>query len=155
LLAMLSQSLWIRSFEEHVLDLAAEGLVHGPAHSSIGQEGGAVGSVLALAGGDFINGSHRGHHQFLAKAFGHVAATAHGTLPKLTDEVRSVLARTLAEICGLADGFCGGRGGSMHLQWFEAGAMGTNAIVGGGVPQAAGFAWSAKTAGTDAVSVTY
>ena len=43
----------------------------------------------------------------------------------------------------------------MHLQWNEAGAMGTNAIVGGGVPQAAGFAWSARQAGTDAVSVTY
>jgi 2-oxoisovalerate dehydrogenase E1 component len=43
----------------------------------------------------------------------------------------------------------------MHLQWKEAGAMGTNAIVGGGVPQAAGFAWSHHHAGTDAVSVTY
>ena len=43
----------------------------------------------------------------------------------------------------------------MHLQWREAGAMGTNAIVGGGVPQAAGFAWSHRQAGTDAVSVTY
>ena len=43
----------------------------------------------------------------------------------------------------------------MHLKWKEAGAMGTNAIVGGGVPQAAGFAWSHRHAGTDAVSVTY
>jgi 2-oxoisovalerate dehydrogenase E1 component len=43
----------------------------------------------------------------------------------------------------------------MHLQWKEAGAMGTNAIVGGGVPQAAGFAWANKHAGTDAVSITY
>jgi 2-oxoisovalerate dehydrogenase E1 component len=33
--------------------------------------------------------------------------------------------------------------------------MGTNAIVGGGVPQAAGFAWANRQAGTDAVSVTY
>jgi 2-oxoisovalerate dehydrogenase E1 component len=155
LLAMLSQTQWIRSFEEHVLELAAEGLVHGPAHSSIGQEGGAVGSVLTLRSDDFVNGSHRGHHQFLAKAFGHIATPTPGSLPKLTHEVRTVLARTLAEICGLADGYCAGRGGSMHLQWFDAGAMGTNAIVGGGVPQAAGFAWSARTAATDAVSVTY
>ena len=43
----------------------------------------------------------------------------------------------------------------MHLQWKEAGAMGTNAIVGGGVPLAAGFAWADRQAGTDAVSVTY
>ena len=45
---MLTQLHWIRAFEEAVLELAAEGLVHGPAHSSVGQEGGAVGSVLAL-----------------------------------------------------------------------------------------------------------
>jgi 2-oxoisovalerate dehydrogenase E1 component len=76
-------------------------------------------------------------------------------LPELTDDVRTVLRRTLAEICGLADGYCRGRGGSMHLQWREAGAMGTNAIVGGGVPQAAGFAFNQRRAGTDAVTVTY
>ncbi|HEX4226289.1 MAG TPA: thiamine pyrophosphate-dependent enzyme, partial [Pseudonocardiaceae bacterium] len=76
-------------------------------------------------------------------------------LPVLDDEVRTVLRRTLAEICGLAEGFSSGRGGSMHLQWREAGAMGTNAIVGGGVPQAAGFAWNQRNAVTDAVTVTY
>jgi len=43
----------------------------------------------------------------------------------------------------------------MHLQWFEAGALGTNAIVGGGVPLAAGNAWSQRHAGTDDVTVTY
>ncbi|MFC7641178.1 thiamine pyrophosphate-dependent dehydrogenase E1 component subunit alpha [Streptosporangium lutulentum] len=69
--------------------------------------------------------------------------------------MRTVLYRTLAEICGLADGFCRGRGGSMHLQWREAGAMGTNAIVGGGVPQALGFAFNQRNSGTDGVTVTY
>jgi 2-oxoisovalerate dehydrogenase E1 component len=155
LLSMFARVQWIRSFEEYVLDLAGQGLVHGPAHSSIGQEGGAVGSVLPLRSDDFVNGTHRGHHQFLAKAFGHTAVVKSGELPEVTLEVREVLRRTLAEICGLADGFCRGRGGSMHLQWREAGAMGTNAIVGGGVPQAAGFAWNQLHAGTDAVTVTY
>lgn len=155
LIQLLGRALWIRSFEEYVLELAAQSLVHGPAHSSIGQEGGAVGSVLPLRSDDYVNGSHRGHHQFLAKAFGHVLAPKPGSLPELTPEVHDVLRRTLAEICGLAEGYCRGRGGSMHLQWREAGAMGTNAIVGGGVPQAAGFAWNMKHAGTDAVSVTY
>src|SRR6201987_3484407 len=70
---MLTHIQLIRTFEETVLELAGEGLVHGPAHSSIGQEGGAVGSVLALSAGDQINGSHRGHHQFLAKVLQHVA----------------------------------------------------------------------------------
>jgi 2-oxoisovalerate dehydrogenase E1 component len=107
-----------------------------------------------------VNGSHRGHHQFLAKALTHVrslAAAGHGLDPrdKVEPEVREVLHRTLAEICGLSAGYCRGRGGSMHLKWAEAGAMGTNAIVGGGVPQALGFAWSHRQAGTDDVSITY
>lgn len=156
LLRMLAQTLWIRVFEEKVLELAGAGLVHGPAHSSIGQEGGAVGSIVGLRSDDYVNGSHRGHHQFLAKAFGHVMNQGvPGVLPGLTDDVRTVLRRTLAEICGLADGYCRGRGGSMHLQWSEAGAMGTNAIVGGGVPQALGFAFNQRFSGTDAVTVTY
>ncbi|MFI5889909.1 thiamine pyrophosphate-dependent enzyme [Actinoplanes sp. NPDC051513] len=155
LATMFHQLTLIRAFEELVLELATAGLVHGPAHSSIGQEGGAVGSVLALAPGDQVNGSHRGHHQFLAKALHHVAPKGFDLTAALPDEVRTVLLRTLAEICGLARGFGHGRGGSMHLQWIEAGAMGTNAIVGGGVPLAGGYAWAARQAGTDAVAVTY
>ncbi|MFF5289923.1 alpha-ketoacid dehydrogenase subunit alpha/beta [Paractinoplanes globisporus] len=155
LATMFHQLTLIRAFEEFVLELAGAGLVHGPAHSSIGQEGGAVGSVLALAPGDQINGSHRGHHQFLAKALQHVAPKGFDLTAELPEEVRTLLLRTLAEICGLARGFSHGRGGSMHLQWMEAGAMGTNAIVGGGVPLAAGYAWASRQAGTDAVAVTY
>ncbi|MFI6284896.1 thiamine pyrophosphate-dependent enzyme [Streptomyces sp. NPDC051018] len=151
---MLDMMILIRAFEEYVLDLAAAGLVHGPVHSSIGQEAGAVGSVLALTGQDTVNGSHRGHHQFLAKAIQYVAPDF-DLLAPAEDELRDVLLRTLAEICGLARGFSGGRGGSMHLQWLEAGAIGTNAIVGGGVPTAAGYAWSHRFAGTEEVSVTY
>jgi 2-oxoisovalerate dehydrogenase E1 component len=155
LTTMFGQLVLIRAFEEYVLELAAAGLVHGPAHSSIGQEGGAVGSVLALTAEDTVNGSHRGHHQFLAKALAYVAPKGFDLAGGVPDEVRTVLLRTLAEICGLDRGWSHGRGGSMHLQWKDAGAMGTNAIVGGGVPMAAGFAWSARQAGTDAVSVTY
>ncbi|SHN47321.1 alpha-ketoacid dehydrogenase subunit alpha/beta [Cryptosporangium aurantiacum] len=155
LTTMLNQLVLIRTFEEYVLELAADGLVHGPAHSSIGQEGGAVGSVLALSDGDTVNGSHRGHHQFLAKALHHVVPKGLDLVEAVTDDVRTLVLRTLAEICGLDRGFGHGRGGSMHLQWKQAGAMGTNAIVGGGVPLAAGYAWAHRQAGTDAVSVTY
>ena len=94
LLTMLAQTQWIRVFEEQVLQLAADGLVHGPAHPSIGQEGGAVGSIVPLRSDDFVNGSHRGRHQFLAKAFGHVMAPAGGELPALDAEVRTVLRRS-------------------------------------------------------------
>ena len=69
--------------------------------------------------------------------------------------MREVLHKSMAEIAGLKDGYCYGRGGSMHLQWVDAGAMGTNAIVGGAVPFAAGFAFADKWADTDNVSVTY
>lgn len=155
LTSMFTQMTLIRTFEEYVLKLASRGLIHGPAHSSIGQEAGAVASILPLRSADFINGSHRGHHQFLAKALGHMLPADLGPQTPVSEEVRDILSRTLAEICGLARGFCGGRGGSMHLKWREANAMGTNAIVGGGVPQAAGFAWAARHAQTDAVSVTY
>ena len=155
LLGMFSQLVLIRSFEEYVLELAGAGLVHGPAHSSVGQEGGAVGSIYGLTSEDTINGSHRGHHQFLAKVLGHVEPKGIDPTKPYSDDVRAVLLRTLAEICGLDRGFSHGRGGSMHLQWKEAGAIGTNAIVGGGVPMAAGSAWAHLHSDTDAVAVTY
>ena len=155
LATMLGQLHLIRAFEETVLELAGEGLVHGPAHSSIGQEGGAVGSAVGLRATDAVNGSHRGHHQFLAKALGYVAPDGLDLQQLVTPDIATVLDKTLAEILGLARGFCKGRGGSMHLQWHDAGALGTNAIVGGGVPLAAGNAFAQKRAGTSDLTVTY
>lgn len=153
--SMLTQLHLIRAFEEQVLELAGEGLVHGPAHSSIGQEGGAVGSIIGMRAADAINGSHRGHHQFLSKALGYVAPDGIAPTEELSPEVQEVLDRTLAEILGLASGYCKGRGGSMHLQWWEAGALGTNAIVGGGVPMAAGNAWGQLQRGDGDLTATY
>ncbi len=144
LAAMLGQLHLIRAFEESVLELAGEGLVHGPAHSSIGQEGGAVGSIIGLRSTDGVTGSHRGHHQVLAKALTHVTGGTSDLTALVPHEVQALLQRTLAEILGLSQGFSGGRGGSMHLQWLEAGALGTNAIVGGGVPFGAGNAFAQK-----------
>lgn len=155
LTTMLCELQLIRSFEETVLDLAREGLLHGPAHSSIGQEGGAVGSVLALRKHDAVNGSHRGHHQFLAKSLSYVTQGALDPDNLISHELQDVLDRTLAEVLGLKHGFSGGRGGSLHLQWLEAGALGTNAIVGGGVPLAGGAAWAQQYSGTDNVTATY
>jgi 2-oxoisovalerate dehydrogenase E1 component len=146
----------IRGFEEALLQLDGEGLVHGPAHSSVGQEGGAVGAVALLGSGDFITGSHRGHHQFLAKGLRHVAPEGFDpALGPLPEAVEGFLHRSLAEILGLSEGFGHGRGGSMHLRWAEAGAQGTNAIVGGGVPLAAGMAWSKRRQGKGEVVFTF
>jgi 2-oxoisovalerate dehydrogenase E1 component len=155
LATMLGELHLIRAFEETVLELAAEGLVHGPAHSSIGQEGGAVGSIVGLRSTDGVNGSHRGHHQFLAKALTHVSSGSLDLGALVTEPIQTVLQRTLAEILGLAQGYCAGRGGSMHLQWFEAGALGTNAIVGGGAPMATGNAWAQKRSGTSDITINY
>ena len=74
--SMLTQLHIIRAFEESVLELAGEGLVHGPAHSSIGQEGGAVGSIISLTAADHVNGSQVrsrlwcGHPRSIATDFG-------------------------------------------------------------------------------------
>jgi 2-oxoisovalerate dehydrogenase E1 component len=152
---MLSQLHLIRAFEEKVLDLSGQGLVHGPAHSAVGQEGGAVGSALAMRGSDQINGSHRAHHQFLAKALSYVSPEGINPEESFGETLRYLSKRTLAEILGLSEGFCKGRGGSMHLRWADSGNLGTNAIVGGGVPMAAGAAWAHKQAGSGDVVYTY
>lgn len=146
----------IRAFEESVLDFERQGLVNGPVHSSIGQEAGAVGAMALLDSGDMITGAHRGHHQFIAKGLRHLdAATYDPRKGPLPEEVTEFLYRTLAEILGLSDGFCHGRGGSMHLRWTDCGAMGTNAIVGGGVPIANGLAWAKKREGKGKVAMTF
>ncbi len=156
LLKMLHRLHLIRAFEESVLRLEGEGLVHGPAHSSIGQEGATVASLDLLNSHDLITGSHRGHHQFLAKGLKHIEDGGCNLASAAMDPAIShFLYRTLAEIMGLSPGFCQGRGGSMHLRWAEAGAQGTNAIVGGGVPLATGLAWSKKRQGTGNVVFSY
>src|SRR5258707_14965263 len=101
---MLDELHLIRAFEETVLELAGEGLVHGPAHSSIGQEGGAVGSIVGLRSNDAVNGSHRGHHQFLAKALTHVTKGFLSLDALGTPAVAQVLHGTLPEMLGLAEG---------------------------------------------------
>ncbi len=108
LATMLGQLHLIRAFEETVLELAAEGLVHGPAHSSIGQEGGAVGSIASLRSSDAVNGSHRGHHQFLAKALTHVTKGSLALDGLVTPAVAEVLQRTLAEIMAWPRGTAAG-----------------------------------------------
>ncbi len=156
LLQILNHLHLIRAFEETVLELAGEQLVHGPAHSSIGQEGAAVGCMAALHPGDQINATHRAHHQFLAKVLKFVEPRAFEPLrDEIAPELQHTLQRTLAEIMGLAQGYCAGRGGSMHLRSKEAGILGTNAIVGGGVPLAAGVAWSRKRAGEGEIVATF
>jgi 2-oxoisovalerate dehydrogenase E1 component len=142
---MLSHMHLIRAFEEEMIRLDNQGLVHGPLHTSVGHEGAMVAAMSVLKSDDLVNGSHRGHHLFLSKSLNYLHDdNIDPTCDSFPENIDNLIYRTMAEIMGLTPGFSGGRGGSMHLRWEEAGVIGTNAIVGGGVPIAAGAAWSKK-----------
>lgn len=152
----MEQLLLIRRFEEKILALHGEGLIHGPAHASIGQEAGAVGALSVLGTADKMNGTHRAHHQILAKLLN--ATTAEGYDPRrdaIGPEARGMVRRTMAEIMGLAQGFNGGRGGSMHMRIAEAGVVGSSAIIGGNVPHAVGYGLADKVLGRRNISVAF
>ena len=153
---LLEQLLLIRRFEERILDLFKAGCVHGPAHASIGQEGGAVGAMSTLTDADKINATHRAHHQFLAKFLNHAAPSDYDPREdEWPEPMQEVVHRSMAEIMGLSPGYCGGRGGSMHMRWDEAGVLGTNAIVGGNPPQAVGYALAEKLRRSGNLTVTF
>ncbi|TPG59865.1 MFS transporter [Roseomonas nepalensis] len=152
----MEQLLVIRRFEEAILDLHGKGLVHGPAHASIGQEAGAVGAMSVLSSADKINGTHRAHHQILAKLLNHATPPGHDPRHDPPAEGAAALVRgAMAEIMGLSSGFCGGRGGSMHMRHAASGIVGSSAIIGGNVPHAAGYALADKVLGRDHLSVAF
>jgi 2-oxoisovalerate dehydrogenase E1 component len=132
----------IRKFEETVLDLKRDGLIKGPAHACIGQESNAVAMAAALAPGDLMSGSHRAHHHFLARLLAHTLPMSWTPADELPKQASIRVECALAEILGLAPGQCRGRGGSMHLRDASAGFLGSNAIVGGGIPIATGAAFA-------------
>ena len=125
----------IREFERRMPLLSEEGLIRGSTHPSVGMEAVAVGVSLALEPGDAIASNHRGHAHILAKG--------------------ADFGLTMAEILGRADGYCGGKGGSMHIGVRELGVLGTNAIVGAGIGIATGSALAAKVSGDGSVAVAY
>ena len=146
----------IRAFELEVLALKDEELIHGPVHASIGQEAVAAAVSVALRKTDLVASTHRAHGHFLSKAFVYYAPNGYSPLrDPVTPELQRAVDRTLAEIMGLEDGWCGGRGGSMHLYDATSGNLGSNAIVGGGIPIATGAAWAQRLQDRDTVVVSY
>jgi pyruvate dehydrogenase E1 component alpha subunit len=125
----------IRAFEERVRALAAAGQVPGLTHLYSGQEAVAVGVSGALDRADMIASHHRGHGHCLAR----------GADPL----------RLMAEILGRTPGYGGGRGGSMHVLDPATHNLGTNGIVGGGVPLATGAALTAKTLGATWIAAAF
>lgn len=156
LLWMLQQMHLIRLFEEKLLSLKDDGLVNGPVHTSVGQEAVAVGAAMAVGRDDKFCGTHRAHHQYLAKALNACVPGRYDPLRDgLTSEMQEHVLILLKEVMGLAEGCSGGRGGSMHLFNAEIGVAGTNAIVGGGVPAATGVAWADRMQDRDHVTVCF
>jgi pyruvate dehydrogenase E1 component alpha subunit len=112
----------IRLFEEALEEMFSRGLLHGTMHLSIGQEATAAGACLALDKKDLITSTHRGHGHCLGK----------GADPY----------KMFAELLGREDGYCRGRGGSMHIADLSNGNLGANGIVAGSLTISVGAALS-------------
>ena len=125
----------IRSFEERVARLFADGLIPGFVHLYAGEEAVAVGVCAHLSDIDYITSTHRGHGHCIAKG-----------VP---------LGEMMAELYGRAGGSCKGKGGSMHIADVGRGMLGANGIVGGGPPLAAGAGLTARVLGTGGVAVCF
>jgi len=132
-LAQYERMIEIRTLEEQINELFASGEIRGTTHLCIGQEALAVGLASVLRPTDIVSATYRGHG----------IALALGLSPE----------SVLGEIMGKTIGCCGGVGGSMHLSNMELGLLPTSAIIGGGMPVAAGAALSFQTRGTDDVAV--
>jgi TPP-dependent pyruvate/acetoin dehydrogenase alpha subunit len=125
----------IRQFEEKVQELFMGGHIEGTTHLCQGQEAVSVGATRAMRPDDVLTNTYRGH--------GH--ALARGMAPEVA----------FAEMMGRSTGGSGGVGGSMHLVDFEMGNIGSNAIVGAGLPIAIGAAMSFKIRGESRVALTF
>ena len=135
LVDMLRMMMRIRQFDQRALELYREGVMRGTTHPYIGMEAVAVGTCAALRPADRITSTHRGHGHCLAK----------GGDPRLM----------MAELLGKAAGYCKGKGGSMHIADVEAGILGANGIVGGGMGLATGAALATKLGGGDEVAICF
>ena len=135
LLDRYSWMLTIRHFEKRAKELYRASLVKGALHLYIGEEAIAVGVCSALRDDDCIFSTHRSHGHYVAK----------------THDVDGAM----AELLGRATGCSRGHGGSMHMFNRAKGFLGSNGIVGGGIPLAMGAAFAQKYRGTDGIGATF
>ena len=132
----LLRRMWlIRAFEEKVSALYAERQIVGLLHLGIGQEAVAVGTCGVLHRDDYVFGGHRSHGHAIAKG--------------------ADINRLMAEIAGRATGYCGGKGGSMHIVAAEVGFVTATGVVGGTIPLALGAAFKAKEGKREQVAVVF
>ncbi|MFC4249293.1 thiamine pyrophosphate-dependent dehydrogenase E1 component subunit alpha [Natribaculum luteum] len=131
----LRRMLTIRLFDETAEKRFLDGDIPGFVHPYIGEEAVAVGAIGALEPDDYITSTHRGHGHCLAK----------GLDPE----------RMMAELYGKREGYCKGKGGSMHIADVDAGMLGANGIVGAGPPLATGAAFSIQYDDRDQVALAF
>jgi TPP-dependent pyruvate/acetoin dehydrogenase alpha subunit len=135
LINMLRKMILIREFDELAIKLRTGGKIYGAVHPYVGQEAVAVGVCANLTHADRVTSTHRGHGHCIAKG--------------------ADIKRMMAELFGRVDGYCKGKGGSMHIADFAVGMLGANGIVGGGLPLAAGAALAAQLEGQGNVAVCF
>jgi TPP-dependent pyruvate/acetoin dehydrogenase alpha subunit len=123
----------VRAYERHVERLFFQGRLTGFHHQAIGAEAVCVGTAFALAPGDVLLSTHRGHGDAVAMG--------------------AALESLLAELHGYAAGSTKGRGGSMHIAAPDVGFLGVTAIVGGNLAIVDGLALAAQERGTGAIAV--
>jgi acetoin:2,6-dichlorophenolindophenol oxidoreductase subunit alpha len=131
---MLERMLRIRRFEEKLKDVHKLN-IPGMVHLYIGEEAVAVGVCATLTVQDRITSTHRGHGHVIAKG--------------------ADLKLMMAELYARRDGYCRGKGGSMHVADVGLGILGANGIVGGGLTLATGAGLASKLQGTGTVSVCF
>ncbi|MEU8001111.1 thiamine pyrophosphate-dependent enzyme [Catellatospora sp. NPDC049111] len=156
LIRMLFDMHVVRAFETRLLACADEGLVTGPVHTSIGQEGVAAAILPQLRPGDQVVGNHRSHHHFLVQTLSRTVPPDWDPLTQpLPERALHLLTDCFAEILGRPGGVNNGAGGSMHLRNEAVGFAGSSAIVGGGIPLASGLAFAQRLRGDGGCAVCF
>ncbi len=170
LLGIYEDMLSIREFETMLQTIKKEANYNnknftypGPSHLAIGEEATAVGQAYLLNENDFIFGTHRSHHEVIAKGMSAIKKLSDEKLLEIMKEVQGgrlyelvkkytktttvkALAKEfflyglMAELFAKDNGFSRGLGGSMHAFFLPFGIFPNNAIVGGSAPVGTGVA---------------
>ena len=169
-LGIYADMMTIREFETMLLNVKTQGKYNdkeftypGPSHLAIGEEATAVGQAYCLDENDFIFGTHRSHHEVIAKAMSAIKKLSDEELEKIMKEFNNgknyeivkkhstatttkdlakdfFMFGLMAELFAKDCGFSRGLGGSMHAFFLPFGIFPNNAIVGGSAPIATGVA---------------
>ena len=182
-IGMYADMVAIREFEEMLMDIKKKGIYNGkeftypgPSHLGLGEEATAVGQAYNLGVNDFIFGTHRSHHEVIAKAMSAIKKLSDEELTKIMETynggaqyevVKKYSTATnvkdlakdyfmyglMCELFAKDMGFSRGLGGSMHAFFLPFGIFPNNAIVGGAGPIATGVALFKKCNKKDGIVV--